>query len=378
MAAAEKQRETFWLGRHRPRPESDGQAENLQLNAGARLILVGLVGFFHLLSLLPDGLLYGFGVLGGWVGYLMDRRHVKIGLSNLAIALPERSERERRRILRASYVNLGRSAAEYVRLAGFGRQRLCRRVSYERFGYWEELKERYPGRGIIVLSAHFGNFELLPAAHAMHGFPISLVHHRQRFRPGQALITYVRSRCGVTLIRQHGGGREVWRRLRSGELVGIALDQNTKRSEAVFVPFFGEPAATTGGVARLAQLSGALVVPVFIVRQSDGRSHRIQIFDHVPLAATGDPEADTRENTARFLQAIEAIVRRYPEQFLWTHRRYRTRLPGMPQVYGQDTDPRRKRKRNRLAATAASAGPPAQVPHQGNEQQNFCPGGRPA
>ena len=367
-----------WLGRYRPPNKGHEEAASVRLNVGQRLVFLGLVGFFHLLSLLPEGVLYGLGVFGGWLGYLLDRRHVKIGLSNLAIALPERSESQRRRILRASYVNLGRSAAEYVRLAGFRPQRLCRRVAYERFGYWGELKVRYPGRGIIVLGAHFGNFELLPAAHAMHGFAIGLVHHRQRFRAGEALVTYVRNRCGVTLLRQHGGGRQVLRRLRGGELVGIALDQNVKRSEAVFVPFFRELAATAGGVARLARLAEALVVPVFIVRQADGRSHRITIFDHVPLVETGDSDADTRENTARFVKAIETIVRRYPEQFLWTHRRYRTRLPGMPRLYGRETDPRRKRRRNRSAATPAPTHPPAQAPHQGNEQHNFHPGSRPA
>ena len=117
---------------------------------------------------------------------------------------------------------------------------------------------------MLVLAAHFGNFELLPAAHAMHGHQISLVHHTQRFLAGDALISFVRERAGVGIIRKHCGrasGAES--AARRTQVVGIPFDQNAKRSEAVFVPFLGELAATTSGLARLVQISGAPVVPAF-------------------------------------------------------------------------------------------------------------------
>lgn len=300
----------------------------------------------HLLSLLPDFILYPLGVFGGWLAYLLDRRHVRIGLVNLAIAFPQRSERERRRILRASYVNLGRSAAEYIRLGGFFYRRLARRVTYDRFEYWEEARRKYPGRGIVVLTAHFGNFELLPAAHAMHGHQITLVHHTQRFLAGDALLTWIRERAGVDIVRKHSAARAVLKALGHGRMVGVPFDQNAKRGEAIFIPFFGEPAATSRTLARLVRVSHALIAPVFIVRQPDHRSHRIMIQDMIPLADTGDAEADIEENTRRFTGAIEAMVRRYPEQFLWMHRRYRTRPRGMPPVYGE---PRRHRRSRRVA-----------------------------
>jgi Kdo2-lipid IVA lauroyltransferase/acyltransferase len=284
-------------------------------------------------SLLPDFILYRLGVLGGYIGFLLDRRHVAIAMVNLAIAFPERSEPERRRILRDSYLNLGRSGAEYVRLAGFFYRRLVSRVTYERFHYWDEIKRRYPGRGIVVLTAHFGNFELLAAAHALHGHQITLVHHTQRFVAGDAFITWVRERAGVDLARKRSAARAVLKALGDGELVGIPFDQNAKRGEAIFVPFFGEPAATSRTLARLVQKSQAIVVPVFIVREPDNRSHRIVIQDLIPLQDSGDADADVAENTARFLRPIEDIVRRYPEQFLWQHRRYRTRPRGMAPLY---------------------------------------------
>ncbi len=305
----------------------------LDLSFKDRVLFYLMAGILHALSLIPDFLLYPFGIAIGFIGYCLDRRQLPIGMKNLAIAFPERSEAERRRILRASYINLGRGAAELIRLGGFFSQRLKRRVEYNRFGYWGEVMARHPGRGLLILSAHFGNFELLAAGHAMHGFQINLVHHTQRFLAGDALITFVRERAGIEIIRKHAAARAVLKALRRNETVGIPFDQNAKRSEAIFVPFFNEPAATTSGLARLVAISGAPVVPAFIVREPDMRSHRIEIQDEIPIQRSGDATADIEENTRRFVKVIEDMVRRYPEQFLWTHRRYRTRPRGMAPLY---------------------------------------------
>src|SRR5579863_2440262 len=150
----------------------------LQLALKDRVLFYLMTGAIHAFSLLPDFFLYPLGIAGGFIGYCLDRRHLVIGMKNLAIAFPERSEADRRRILRASYINLSRGGAEIIRLGGFFHQRLKRRVTYDRFAYWGEVAARYPGRGLIILSAHFGNFELLAPAHAMHGFQINLVHIR--------------------------------------------------------------------------------------------------------------------------------------------------------------------------------------------------------
>jgi Kdo2-lipid IVA lauroyltransferase/acyltransferase len=303
------------------------------MNRRQRLAFYLMAGTLHALSLIPDFVLYPLGMLGGLIAYALDRRHVRIGMRNLAIAFPRRNEHDRRQILRASYVNLGRGAAEYIRLGGFFHRRLKRRVTYSGIENLTGAKQRNPQGGIVVLSAHFGNFELLAPAHAMHGYQITLVHHTQRFLAGDALMTFVRERSGVEILRKHSAARGVLRALRRGDLVGIPFDQNAKRSEAIFVPFFNEIAATASGLARLVAISGASVVPVFIVRQPDGRSHKIKALEEMPLQRGGDPEADVIENTRRFVSAIEEIVRRYPEQFLWTHRRYRTRPRGTPPVY---------------------------------------------
>jgi KDO2-lipid IV(A) lauroyltransferase len=317
-------------------PLSRGVSQSAQLRLGLRdrLIYWAMLAAIHGLSLLPDFILYKMGVVGGLLFYSVDKRHVKIGIRNLEIAFPERSDAERRRILRASYINLGRTAAEYIRLGGFFHRRLLRRVTYNRLDIWNALTPRYPGKGALVLTAHFGNFELLPAGHSLHGYQIGLVHHTQRFLPGDALITFIRERVGVQIIRKHKAAREMLRTLRRGDTIGIPLDQNAKRSEAIWVPFFGELAATPSGFDRLAMMAGSPVVPAFIVRQPDGQSHVIEIYEEIPQQRTGDREADAIANTALYQKAIEEMVRKYPEQWLWTHRRYRTRpVRGTPSLY---------------------------------------------
>lgn len=146
-------------------------------------------------------------------------------------------------------------------------------------------------------------------------------------------MTYVRERAGIKVIRKHAAARAVLRSLKGGELVGIPFDQNAKRSEAVFVPFFGEPAVTFSGLARLVAIAEVPVVSVFLLRQRNWRQHRIEILDEIPIQRSGDADADIEENTRCFTSVIEDFVRRHPTQFLWTHRRYRTRPRGMAPVY---------------------------------------------
>jgi KDO2-lipid IV(A) lauroyltransferase len=297
----------------------------LQLGLKDRLLFWLMVGALHAFSLLPDFILYKLGVAGGLIFHRFDHRHRRIGIRNLEIAFPDKSDAERRRILRASYVNLGRAGAEYVRLGGFFYRRLARRITYNRLDVWNDVTSKHPGKGALILTAHFGGFELLPAGHAMHGFQIALVHHTQRFLAGDSLVTFIRERAGVQIIRKHSAAREMLRVLKRGELIGIPLDQNAKRSEAVWVPFFGELAATPSGFDRLALMADVPVVPVFIVRQPDRVSQVIELFEEIPQQRTGDRDADVLVNTARYQKAIEEMVRKYPEQWLWTHRRYRTR-----------------------------------------------------
>ena len=316
-------------------PQRDRRrSQNVELDRKSKIVFWLFCAILHSLSLIPDFILSALGVLGGRIAYRLDRPHVRIGLKNLEIAFPEKSETDRRQILRDSYINLGRSIAEYIRLGGFFYRRLKKRTAYKGLPHFARAVRSSPGKGVLILYGKIGNFELLLAGHALRGYQISMVHHTQRFLAGDALLTYVRERAGVDIIRRHSAARAALRALKEGDQIGIPFDQNAERfSEAVFVPFFGEQAAAMGAVARLAMISQAPVVPVFMIRQPDQRNHLMTIHEAIPVQRTGDVEADVIENTRRFVKAIEDAVRAHPDQFFWVQRRFRTRPRGMAPVY---------------------------------------------
>jgi len=208
-------------------PLSRGIAHSAALELGTkdRVIFWILVAIVHALSILPDFILYPLGVAGGWLAFHLDKRHARIGIRNLEIAFPERTDSERRQILLESYQNLGRTAGGVhpARRIFLSPARAPGHLQSGR--HLERAQKKYPGKGALILTAHFGNFELLPAGHALHGFQISLVHHTQRFVAGDALMTFIRERAGVQIIRKHKAAREMLRTLIRGDLIGIPFDQ---------------------------------------------------------------------------------------------------------------------------------------------------------
>jgi KDO2-lipid IV(A) lauroyltransferase len=182
------------------------------------------------------------------------------------------------------------------------------------------------GKGALILTAHLGNWELLAASHVLTGFPLSVVVRLLDQPSLDRLVARFRARSLAELIDKRRAIAEVLSALRRQRMVGILLDQNASRREGVFVPFFGVPASTSKGLALLALKTGAPVVPIFIHREPDGR-HRVIVDPAVPLPRTGNRERDLVEATAAFTRIIEAKVRRWPEQWLWIHRRWKTRPP---------------------------------------------------
>ncbi|HEU4440297.1 MAG TPA: lysophospholipid acyltransferase family protein [Methylomirabilota bacterium] len=176
------------------------------------------------------------------------------------------------------------------------------------------------GRGVLILTAHYGNWELLGAAHGLVGLPLSIVIRPLDHPVLDVLAARFRRRSGAELIVKRQAVREVIGALRRGRMVGVLLDQNATRAEGVFVPFFGVLASTSKGLALLALRTGAPVVPVFLRREADG-GHCMEVGPPVPPPANADVVA----YTAAFNQAIEAAIRRAPEQWLWMHARWRTR-----------------------------------------------------
>lgn len=287
------------------------------------LVVMGpLAGLGWLLAHLPQrlGLWSGrrLGDLASWV--LPGRR--RVARANLARAFPERERREWNRLCRESFRHLGMTFVEACTFFFRPPSVMLSRVEVEGA---EHLKTAMAaGRGVLLLTAHLGNWELLAAAHVQTGYSLSVVARPLDSPVLDRLATRLREDGGVEVIPKHRAARRVLEALRRGAMVGILLDQNASRREGVFVPFFGEPASTSKSLALFALSSGAPVVPVFIHREAGGR-HRVVVEPAVPPPATGEREQDVAAFTAAFARVVEARVRQWPEQWLWIHRRWRTR-----------------------------------------------------
>lgn len=250
----------------------------------------------------------------------------------LSQALPERTPAERVEIARAVFVHLAQSLAELLLLRGRRRAELLARVEVEGLDALAEAARATPSRGVLVVGAHLGNWELACAKVAALGLPISVVYRELRAPELDRLLFGLRARAGceaggapVELIPLGRAGIPVLRALEAGRNVLVMLDQNARREEGVFVPFFGRPACTRSGPLALAALRGHPVVPAFIHREPDRLRHRLVIEPALALApdAAADDEA-LRRNVERATEAIERAIRARPGQWIWTHRRWRT------------------------------------------------------
>jgi KDO2-lipid IV(A) lauroyltransferase len=204
---------------------------------------------------------------------------------------------------------------------------------FEDEAWWAEAITRPRDTGGLILSGHFGNWELLVYAHGMRGHPVSLVHRTIANPFVDRWFNALRARAGTRLVRKRHAAGGVLRALHEHELLVLPFDQNSTRGLGVFVDFFGVPASTNSGIARLALRSGAPVVPVFIVREGRRPRHRVHVLPITYVERSGDFETDVRETTQRLSDVFEDMVRRHPEQWLWVHKRWKTRPPGQPKLY---------------------------------------------
>jgi KDO2-lipid IV(A) lauroyltransferase len=286
-----------------------------------------------LLAALPLTLALRLGEAMAFLAYLVDRPHRRIGMRNLAVALPDLPLGEHRRILRGSFLNLGRMGAELAHLPKLSAAELREMVQFEDEAWWEEAVTWERSTGVLVLSGHFGNWELLVYAHGMRGHPVHLVHRAIANPRIDRWLNELRGRAGTRMIRKSRGAEGVLRALHDHGLLVLPIDQNSTRGLGVFVDFFGVPASTNAGLARIALRADAPIVPVFIVREGRTARHRVHVLPILEIERTGDPAEDVRRNTARFTAVFEQMVRRHPEHWLWMHKRWKTRPAGTPALY---------------------------------------------
>jgi KDO2-lipid IV(A) lauroyltransferase len=300
----------------------------------AALKYFGVSAPVKLLRSLPFATAFRLGERLGDAAYVFAASKRKTALVNLRIALPERSRAEHSAILRESFRNLGRMGAEFCHFKYLNSGNISTRVSFQDPERWRKLQNMRIGKtAILVLTGHFGNWELLHYAYGLYGVPIHLIVRPFRNISFDAFVNGERWRAGTITISKHQAARPVLKVLRKRGIVVVPFDQNATGRWGVFADFFSVPASTHPGLARFALISNAIVLPVFLVRQNGSPSHQIHILPEVEVTRSSDRDHDTLENTLRFNRVLEEMVRRYPEQWIWVHKRWRTRPPGEPPIY---------------------------------------------
>jgi KDO2-lipid IV(A) lauroyltransferase len=271
---------------------------------------------------LPAPIARALGASLGEAAYWVLPGRRRIALDNLGLALGEVVPAPRRAALaRRCFRHLGITAAECCRLFFGPAERLLGRVHVRGLEHAEAALAE--GRGAFCLTAHYGNWELLAAAHRLSRFGLTVVVRPLDNPFLDAVVARARERSGLRVVPKRDAVRGVRAALARGDCVGILLDQDAGRDGA-FVPFLGRPASTSRSLAVLALKTRAPVIPAFI-RRLPGGDHELVLEQPIPLAVTGDLDHDILENTARFAAAIERHVRAHPEQWFWVHRRWKSR-----------------------------------------------------
>ncbi len=264
----------------------------------------------------------GFGRLCAKLLDLGLPRLRRVAMRNLEIAYPEMTAAERSRIADGVFASIGRLIAVFAR---FPKLKAADWIRYEGFEHYQAAKER--GRGVLFATAHLGNWELSAFAHAILTEPMNIVV-RPLDDPGiDELVERYRRSSGNRIIPKREAARGIIRALHNNEAVGILIDQNTTPDEGVFINFFGQKACAGAAFAKIAARTGATVIPGFALWSAAEKKYVLRFYPPVPV--TGDVQADTQ----RLHSVLEAVIREYPDQWLWIHRRWKTRPPGEPPIY---------------------------------------------
>ena len=287
-----------------------------------RFIYQGIKIFFRLLGLIPQKWRQKFADFFGRVFFMTDKRHRRIVIDNLTHAFGhEKSQFEIRVLAKRIFINLVLIIFEIAWSLNLNHKQIGKYFKID--GRSNILDAYEKDRGVLVLTAHFGNFELLTVIAAMIKHPLSIVVRPLSLKPLDRFFTDLRTRFGAKIIPKQRSFRAILRSLERKEIVGLLMDQNVDWYEGVFVDFMGRRACTNSGLALLALKTRAPVVPVVLIREKEG--FRAEFGAEIPLIETGDKRKDVELNTLQYNRIIETIVRRYPEQWFWVHQRWKTR-----------------------------------------------------
>lgn len=283
-------------------------------------------GFLWLFHWLPLGVQARMGNALGWLAYYLAKRRKHIAQRNLELCFPEKSPHEIQRLLLKNFQASTRAALEHGLLIWAGEKRLKKLVRFED----EEHLLAHTGKPLILLAPHFVGLDMGGVRMTVHT-RIASMYSRSRSATVDRHLLHARSRFNHTLlVSKHDGIRPVIGAIRSGLPFYYLPDQDAGRSESIFVPFFGIPAATVSALARLAKVAGARVVPAVTRQLPGGKGYVMKFYPAWENFPTDDIEADA----CRMNAFIEDRIREMPEQYLWTHRRFKTRPQGLPSLYG--------------------------------------------
>ena len=283
------------------------------------------------LGLMPRSVARSVAAAGARLLLLLLPKLRKTADFNLRLAFPEKTDTERRAILKRMARNLGWMAAEFARFPQYNKENIESIVILD--GHENFLAGQSRGKGVIYLTGHIGAWELSSFAHALYGFPLQYTARPLDNKYLDEMVNKYRGLSGNLPIFKNESARVMLRVLKDAGTVGILADQNTMPDEGIFVDFFGTAASTTTGIARVALHTDAAVVPGYVFWDQNLRKYRLRFEPPVELVRTGDSEQDVRENTQRFTKIIEQIVREHPEQWVWIHARWKARPPGEPPIY---------------------------------------------
>jgi len=272
-----------------------------------------------IVSVLPMTVVRSIGAALGRVAYLVDGAHRRIALANLASAFPSRTDRERRAMARAMFAHFGSLLLELLRFSRYTPEQMVAAVDVEGD---DRAREAYAQqRGVLFFTGHFGYWEIHALAEPLIARPISVLARPLDNSHLHEMLERIRTKTGNTVIYRDGAVRKVLRELAANHGVALLIDQHLHTADAVHVDFFRRRAATTSALAALALRTGAPVIPVFALPLPRGR-YRL-VYEH----AVDPPQTDTpdavRDFTQRCTDVLEMYVRRYPELWLWMHRRWR-------------------------------------------------------
>jgi len=286
-----------------------------------KLIFKIICLLFHLIGLIPKKQGERIGSFLGRMFYALDKKHREVTMRNLAYAFDDMPRPEIKALSLKVFENMGKIFFEIAWSLRLGEKRLPK---YFKIRGLEHLREAYgKGKGVFVLTAHFGNWELLSNISAMIRYPLNIVYRPLDFKAMDRFIADFRTRFDGKLIPKRRSAKGILKSLGRGEMVLMLMDQNTALHEGVFADFFGHRACTNKAMAVLALRTRAPVVPVFLIRGESGFTGHF--LPEIPLIKTGDMTKDVELNTEAYNKVIESFIREYPDQWLWLHQRWKTR-----------------------------------------------------